>query len=94
MNVYHFKDLKRVYITVIDKITGEPVEIPVSLVTNMVVIHAYGTTTNFETSNRAKGTYLDSRDGKRHPLRRAKAELMRMVGATHGCTAFKQFTTI
>lgn len=83
---------KRFRVEIADKVTGERVEVLCKLITYEVIVKSYGKVITFSTSNRAKGTFLDSRDGLRHPLSFAKTELARLLGTPVGAAQFRVLT--
>jgi hypothetical protein len=83
---------KRYRVEKLDKATGETVGIVCRLITNTVVILTYGKIVEFSMTNRASGTFMDGRDGKRKPLCFAKSELQRMVGVTEGNKRYAELT--
>lgn len=84
--------VRRYRVEKLDKATGEVVEITCRLITNTVSILTYGKIVEFSMTNRASGTFMDGRDGKRKPLSFAKSELHRMVGVTEGNKRYAELT--
>lgn len=78
---------KRYPCTVTDRITGQPIDVMVKLVTNVVHVIAYGMRFTFTKTNRGK-TVLDSRNGKRVRLEFARAELRRILGDSEGLAKY------
>lgn len=85
--------VKRFPCTVIDRVTGLPVEVLAKLITNTLHVVAYGKGFTFTKTNRGH-TVLDGRTDKRISQGYARAELQRILGESAGNEAFEKLCAV